>query len=97
MVCVRVPLLLKRNFWVLFGVLRCPRSTAPLFSFLWICNYIMGIMYKPHYASVTPNLFEIYLMRFYMYCCYVWLFPFCCVLRHCFVVCCVAYLYPCSL
>jgi hypothetical protein len=28
MVCVRVPLLLKLNFGVLFGVLRGPRSDA---------------------------------------------------------------------
>jgi hypothetical protein len=29
MVFVRVPLVLKRNVWVLFGVLRGPRSDAP--------------------------------------------------------------------
>jgi hypothetical protein len=31
MVCVRVPLLLKRNVGLLFGVLRGPRNEAPRF------------------------------------------------------------------
>jgi hypothetical protein len=31
MVCVRVPLLLKQNVGVLFGVLRGPHSDIPLF------------------------------------------------------------------
>jgi hypothetical protein len=40
MVCVRVPLLLKRNVRALFGVLRGPRSDVPFFfSLLWFCNY----------------------------------------------------------
>jgi hypothetical protein len=44
MVCVRVPLLLKRSVGVLSGVLRGPRSDAPLFffSFLWICIIVMS-------------------------------------------------------
>jgi hypothetical protein len=33
MVCVRVPLLLKRNVGVLFGVLRGPRRDAPFLAF----------------------------------------------------------------
>jgi hypothetical protein len=44
MVCVLVPLLLKRNVKVLFGVLRDPHSDAPFFSLLWFFNYIMGII-----------------------------------------------------
>jgi hypothetical protein len=35
MVCVRVPLLLKRNVGVLFGVLRSPRSDVTEFSFFF--------------------------------------------------------------
>jgi hypothetical protein len=31
MVCVRVPLLLKRNVGVLFGLLKDPQSDVPLF------------------------------------------------------------------
>jgi hypothetical protein len=42
MVRVRVPLLLKWNFGVLFGVLKTPRSVAPLFSLLWFCIFVMS-------------------------------------------------------
>jgi hypothetical protein len=77
MVCVLVPLLLKRNVGVLFWDLRGPRSDAPFFNFLWFCNYFMGIIYiyiyiHSQFISVTPNLFETYLMRSYLYGCYVY-------------------------
>jgi hypothetical protein len=56
MVCVLVPPLLMRNMRVLFGALRSPRSNASFFTFLWLCNYIIGIIYiYYHYISVTPN------------------------------------------
>jgi hypothetical protein len=43
MVCVLVPLLLKRNVGVLFGVLRNPRNDAPsFFSLLWFCIVVMS-------------------------------------------------------
>jgi hypothetical protein len=42
MVCVRVPLLLKRNVGVLFGVLRVSRSDAPFFSLLWFCIVVLS-------------------------------------------------------
>jgi hypothetical protein len=38
MVCVLVPLLLKRNNWVLFGVLRCARSE----DLLWFRIVVMS-------------------------------------------------------
>jgi hypothetical protein len=44
-VCVLVPLLLKRNVGVLFGVLEGLRSDAPIFSVLLFCNYFMVIIY----------------------------------------------------
>jgi hypothetical protein len=59
MVCVLVPLLLKRKFGVLFGVLRGPHGDSALsFSLLWLCSYIMGIIYiyiYSHCISVTTN------------------------------------------
>jgi hypothetical protein len=42
MVRVLVHLLLKRNDGVLFGVLRGPRSDAPIFSLLWFCIVVMS-------------------------------------------------------
>jgi hypothetical protein len=55
MVCVHVPLLLKWNVGVLFGVLRRLIVVLLIFSLLWICNYVLGIIYKHRYISVTPN------------------------------------------
>jgi hypothetical protein len=42
MVCVIVPLLLKRNIGVLFGVLTGPRIDAPFFCLLWFCIIVMS-------------------------------------------------------
>jgi hypothetical protein len=42
MVCVLVPILLKRNIGVLFGVLRGPRSDAP---FLLACYGFAAILW----------------------------------------------------
>jgi hypothetical protein len=42
MVCVLLPLLLKRNIGVLFGVLRGPRNDAPFFCLLWFCIVVMS-------------------------------------------------------
>jgi hypothetical protein len=43
MVCVLVPLLLKRNIGVLFGVLRGHHSDDPPFlSLLWFCIVVMS-------------------------------------------------------
>jgi hypothetical protein len=102
MVCV-VPLLLKRNIGVLFGVLRGPRSDAPFFAcyssaiVLWVLYiYIYIYIYTLIVFPYPPNLLEIYLMRSYLYRCNVQLLPLRCVLRYCFAVCCVAYLYPCG-
>jgi hypothetical protein len=36
MICAHVPLLLKRNNGVLFGVLRSPRSDVPLFWLIMV-------------------------------------------------------------
>jgi hypothetical protein len=36
MVCVIVPILLKRNIGILFGVLRGPLSDVPLFLFVMV-------------------------------------------------------------
>jgi hypothetical protein len=47
MVCVRVPLLLKRNIGVLFGVLSGPRSDAPPFFFIYFfIIYLLWILYR---------------------------------------------------
>jgi hypothetical protein len=53
MVCVCVPLLLKRNVGVLFRVLKGQSSDVPFFfNLLWVCNYIMGIfVYSSLYFS----------------------------------------------
>jgi hypothetical protein len=56
MVCVHVSLLLKRNFGVLFEVLRSTRSDSPFLAchgsaiILWILY-----MYIPHYISASKH------------------------------------------
>jgi hypothetical protein len=52
MVCVLVPLLLKRNIGVLLGVLRGPRSDAAIFFpcyasaiILWTYTYIFSLYF----------------------------------------------------
>jgi hypothetical protein len=47
MVCVLVPLLLKRNIGMLFRVLSGPRSDTPfLFSLLWLCIVVMSGFFR---------------------------------------------------
>jgi hypothetical protein len=47
MVCVLVPLLLKRKVGVLFDVLRGPRSDAPFFfSLLCLCIVVLSSCFR---------------------------------------------------
>jgi hypothetical protein len=59
MVHVRVPLLLKRNAGVLFGVLRGPRSDVPFFLVCYGSAIILRVLYLYiiHYISASLNLF----------------------------------------
>jgi hypothetical protein len=56
MVCVRVPLLLKRKFGVLFSVLRGPRSDAspPFFSLLCFCIVVRKMERTRHHNDTEP-------------------------------------------
>jgi hypothetical protein len=53
MVCVVVPLLLKRNVGVLFGALGGPRNDVPFFCLLWFC--ICGVYLFP-FCCVMPSV-----------------------------------------
>jgi hypothetical protein len=51
MKCVVVPLLLKRNVGLLFGVLRSSRSNAFPPPFFWVLCFCIAVMFSCfHYA-----------------------------------------------
>jgi hypothetical protein len=60
MVCIRVPLLLKRNIGVLFGVLRGPRSDVPppfFFSLLWsVSLFCLVVSFLPRYEALRIKI-----------------------------------------
>jgi hypothetical protein len=60
MVCVCVPLLLKQNFGVLFGVLEGPLSGVPFFYLVMVLQLYYG-HYIYHYISVSPNLIYLFI------------------------------------
>jgi hypothetical protein len=70
MVCVHVPLLLKRNIGVYLESSEAHAVMLPFFFFslLWFCNYIMGIIFMNSFLY-RRNLFEIYIMYSYLYRC----------------------------
>jgi hypothetical protein len=70
MVCVRVPLLLRRNVGVLFGVRKGPRSDVLLFLARYGAAIILWVLYL--YISLyfgIPDLYEIYCMHSNLYHC----------------------------
>jgi hypothetical protein len=82
------------EYW---GVIWSPREVlavmSPFFSLLWFCNYII---INTYIVFLNPNIcwdLSYSFLPVSLWC--LWL-SFCCVLRHYFVICHVAYLYPCS-